>query len=128
MTGRSSKTKGHTAERELAKLLVSWGITETKRTPLSGSLADFPCDLLIDGWAPEVKRQEKTSIWGWWAQTMAAARGGRHPILFFRRSRSTWLAVVEAETWAREQAELRRLRRFAWHNAPALAAFEMEAA
>ena len=110
-SGRSSKRKGYGAERELAKILVAQGITEAGRTPLSGSLPDFPGDLFIHGYCPEVKRQETTSIWQWWAQTCAAARGDREPILFFRRNNSHWLALLHEAAWAGMEVELRKLRK-----------------
>jgi Holliday junction resolvase len=106
----AAKQKGSDAERELAKLLVAAGLTEAKRTPLSGALSDWPGDIVLDGFAVECKRQETTSIWKWWAQACAAARGGRHPILFFRRNHSDWLVTLDAKTWAGEQAELRAAR------------------
>lgn len=108
---RASKDKGYRGERELAKLLASCGLTEATRMPLSGSLPDFPGDVRLDGFCVEVKRTERLDLWGSLKQAAAAARGGRVPLLFFRRNHSPWYVVLEAKEWAAREAELRELRR-----------------
>jgi Holliday junction resolvase len=103
----ASKEKGTRGENEVVKLLVKAGLTEAKRMPLSGAVAGFEGDVFLNGWCVETKRTERLDLW---VQACAAARGGRHPILFFRRNHSDWLVTLDARTWAGEQAELRELR------------------
>ena len=106
----AAKRKGSAGERELARLFSKAGLTEAARTPLSGALADYPGDVRLDGYCVEVKRQERVTIWKWIAQAAAAARGGRVPIVCFRRNRSQWYTVIPTEDFAAMERELRERR------------------
>ena len=54
----------------------------------------------------QIKRQETTKVWEWIAQTEDEAAPTDLPIVAFRRNRSKWYCVVEAE----ELIALLRLR------------------
>lgn len=105
-----SKAKGSAFEREVVKLFNAHGLS-AKRTPLSGALADWPGDVILDGFAVECKRVEKLRIWQALDQVLASSRGGREPLLIFRRSarpneRPQVWATVRAECFAGMLAEL----------------------
>jgi hypothetical protein len=109
-----AKRKGSNAERELAKLFADCGLDEAHRQPLSGAVPDFPGDVNLNGYLVECKRTERLDLWAAIRQAAAAARGGRVPIVCFRRSRSPWYTVIETTEFAAMERELREWRgRFA---------------
>ena len=56
--------------------------------------ADGGYDVLgLDGWAIEVKFQEKLSIEKFWKLTVEQAND-KKPVLFFRKSREEWRVVI----------------------------------
>lgn len=90
--GRSQRTKGAAAERELSKLLAErLGIEchrNLEQTRSGGA------DLLgVGPWAVEVKRHERLAINTWWAQACAQA-GEAYPALAYRQSRQPWTVLV----------------------------------
>jgi Holliday junction resolvase len=91
----SQRRKGANGERELFKLIAAELGIEVRRE-LAQTRSGGADTLDVQGWAIEVKRQEKEEIASWWAQTKAqAASQDRRPILFYRRSRQPWRAVVD---------------------------------
>lgn len=94
MSGNTSRRKGAAAERELLRLLgdelgvvLQRNITQTR-----GGGADC---LELSGFAVEIKRQERLSRPAWWRQAVEQAeRVGLEPIVFYRRSREPWAALV----------------------------------
>jgi hypothetical protein len=54
----------------------------------------------------QIKRQERTEIWAWIAQAEAEAPPTELPIVAFRRNRSKWYCVIDAD----ELVTLLRLR------------------
>jgi hypothetical protein len=54
----------------------------------------------------QIKRQETTKIWEWIAQAEAEAPPTELPIVAFRRNRSKWYCVIDAD----ELVTLLRLR------------------
>lgn len=91
----NSRDKGKRGEREVAAILrAELGIDVTRNLVQS---REGGCDLLIPGWAPEVKFYievtpglKKT----WWEQTIEQAkRAMKHPVLFYRQNRREWTAV-----------------------------------
>lgn len=103
--GLMQRTKGATAEREVAALirdLTGWDVRRRCRQH------DLDSDLLgVPGWAIECKRQKTATrgqIKAWWRQTVeqatqvAAVEEGRPgtvliPLLVFRADRDEWRAV-----------------------------------
>lgn len=95
MSGSRSRTKGAAAERELLRklgdelgVLLQRNLTQTR-----GGGADCLC---LHGFAIEVKRKERLSRPAWWSQAVEQAqRAGGEPIVFYRRSREPWRALVK---------------------------------
>jgi hypothetical protein len=96
MTGKGSRAKGASAERELFALLSDNLGVVVKRN-LSQTRGGGADTLDIPGWAIEVKRVEKLNITAWWQQAQDQAGTNRRPILFYRASRQPWKAVVRLE-------------------------------
>lgn len=94
MTGKSSRTKGAAAEREVLKLLgAELGvILQRNITQTRGGGADC---LEVKGFAVEIKRQERLSRPSWWKQACEQAqRVGGEPMLLYRRNREPWQAFI----------------------------------
>lgn len=91
-TGKGSRAKGATAERELRDIFREAGY-ECERTPHSGSLEWMKGDLSKLPWHVEAKRQEATRIDEW--HTKACEESGDKPaLLIYRRSRQPWRVVL----------------------------------
>ena len=89
---RASRQKGQRGEREVCKLLADKLGGEYKRNLMQTQ--DGGYDVLgLDGYAIEVKFQEKFQIEKWWKQTVEQAEG-KIPVLFFRKSHECWRVVV----------------------------------
>jgi hypothetical protein len=120
----NGREKGRRAELEVAALVQAWWDPlepgcRFVRTPQSGGWhgpdvrAEFKAggDLMTTAkrwpFSVEVKRREKWNLdnlmagwpspaWGWWEQCCTAAReDGRLPLLFLRKSREPWWAVLD---------------------------------
>ena len=95
---KTSRQKGQRGEREVCKLLAEILGGEYKRNLMQTQEGGY--DVLgLDGFAIEVKYQEKLQIEKWWKQTVEQAEKpnrlqGEIPVLFFRRSREKWRVVV----------------------------------
>lgn len=121
MSGLGNRNKGANGELEVRDLLAEWWQqlepgTKFQRTPLSGGwggAGEFRAagDLMVPHtsswpWAVEVKRRENWSpvtlisgqrspVWGWWAQTIEAARkNAQQPMLWTRRSHGEWIVLL----------------------------------
>ena len=95
---RASRQKGQRGEREICKLLAEKLGGEYKRNLMQTQEGGY--DVLgLDGYAIEVKFQEKLQIEKWWEQTVQQASVERLPVLFFRRSREPWRVVVPHDYW-----------------------------
>lgn len=94
MSGRRSRNKGQVAERELLKLLGDeLGVMLTRNLQQTRE-GGADC-LQLKGFAVEVKRQERLSRPAWWAQAVEQGqRVGLEPILFYRRNREPWQALI----------------------------------
>lgn len=90
MSGKTSRTKGASAEREFLRLLggeLGEMLTRNLSQTREGG-ADCIC---VRGWAIEVKRQERLSRPKWWRQAKEQAqRLGVQPMLAYRRNREPW--------------------------------------
>lgn len=112
-TGKTSRAKGASAEREIVQLLREYGWQEAERTSNGrsqsgrGDFANGPNVHL------EAKRCERAEVWKWWEQVQRDADPDSMytlpPVVVFRRSRSPWLALLSFE----ELLALLRLER-AW--------------
>ena len=90
----SQRNKGAAAERELCALLSEeLGITVRRNVDQARS-GGADC-VEIRGFAIEIKRREALSRPSWWAQAVRQAEAARlEPMLFYRRSREPWRAMV----------------------------------
>jgi len=91
---RMSRTKGAAGERELCRLLTGELGIEVRRNIAQARSGGADC-LELPGFAIECKRTERMARPTWWAQ--AVEQGGKvqaEPIVFYRRSREPWQALV----------------------------------
>jgi predicted molibdopterin-dependent oxidoreductase YjgC len=94
--GKASRAKGAVGERELCKLLSGeLGITVSRNVDQARN-GGADC-LELKGFAIECKRQERLSRPAWWAQAVAQGEKCKaEPIVFYRRSREPWQALIRA--------------------------------
>lgn len=94
MSGKRSRNKGAAAERELLRLLGDELGVSLQRNLQQTREGGADC-LVLRGFAVEIKRQERLSRPAWWMQACEQAhRVGCEPILFYRRNREQWRALV----------------------------------
>ncbi len=106
--GKGARTKGGAGEREVCAMLAELGF-EARRNFQSGGQGGG--DIIgVPDHSLEVKRCETTKVWEWLAQAEAAARPTETAVVVFRRSRSPWFAVLDAETYFSLVKELQELR------------------
>lgn len=103
------RTKGRVGEREVAVMYEQLGATVRGLEGGGDHRIDLPY-LLGPTIHSEVKRCETARPWAWWTQCSSEAPAGTMPVVHFRRSRSPWLAIVDAETLAKLLCELAELR------------------
>ena len=90
----SQRRKGAAAEREVLKLLGDelGQVLQRNLTQTREGGADCLC---VQGFAIEIKRQEKLSRPAWWRQACEQAqRAGGEPLLLYRRNREAWTAWI----------------------------------
>lgn len=109
--GKSSRRKGICGEQEVIRLLrpiLEDAFTAAGREPprLQRNTLQSDaggCDLTGLEWlAAEVKvheRADHAARCQWWAQTVAQARSGQMPVLFFRSRRQPWQVMITAHVW-----------------------------
>lgn len=107
------RNKGAAGERELCRLL-SEELGVTVQRNISQSRAGGADCLEVKGFAIECKRQESLSRPSWWAQAVEQGRNvGAEPIVFYRRSREPWQALIKQgdgyrlATWDGAMAHIR---------------------
>jgi len=100
----NSNQKGKRGEREVAKLLQSYGYEARRGRQFSGSpgspdvVSDFPHHI-------EVKRTESLSLYS----AMEQARndsGDKKPIVFHKRNGKEWLVVMYADDYLKEKKDV----------------------
>jgi hypothetical protein len=88
------RRKGQAAERELFRLLSDELGFVVRRNVDQARVGGADC-IELPGFAPEVKRHEKLAFPAWWRQ---ATRQGTdmqaEPIVFYRKSREPWRALI----------------------------------
>lgn len=90
--GRSSRSKGQAAERQLAAELSALLGVEVKRRVRNHAGEN---DLTgLPGWSPECKCWARPELAAWWAQAVAQAQEGDWPVLFYKLPRKPFRAVV----------------------------------
>lgn len=97
MSGLASRDKGKRGERELAAFLREHGFTDARRGvqyhggPESPDVT--PC---IPGVHIECKRAERINLHSALAQAQSDAKPGETGIVFHRRNRGEWVAILDA--------------------------------
>jgi hypothetical protein len=92
----NSRAKGKRGEREAASFLTDEGFPARRGCQFAGS-PDSP-DILcaaLDRIHFEVKRTQRTDLYGWLAQAKADA-GRKLPVVLHRRNDAQWVAVLDA--------------------------------
>ena len=88
------REKGMRAERELCALLSDELGTLVRRNVDQARIGGADC-LELHGFSVEIKRVEKLARPTWWRQAVRQAEAMRcEPILFYRRSREPWRAML----------------------------------
>lgn len=89
----SERRKGVRGEREVLETFMRHGFAVRGLEGSGDHLA------LIDGLVVHVesKRQETARPWAWWEQASSETPPGALTVVAFRRSRSSWLALVSLE-------------------------------
>jgi Holliday junction resolvase len=93
---RTERDKGLKGEREVAAIYTARGF-DVRGLEGTGDhliVCDPASGLVLHS---EVKRQETARVWAWWEQATSEAEAGSMPVVHFRRNRSRWLAIVDAE-------------------------------
>ena len=122
----NSRQKGKRGELEAAHFLTDQGFPARRGQQFSGS-ADSPdlvCEVL-PGIHFEIKRTERTDLYGWLAQATADA-GGKMPVVLHRKNESRWLVILHAEDFLALVRES-DLTRVGQHTQPAEPAMTGEA-
>lgn len=92
MTGRRSRNKGATGERELAALLTdALGFVVQRKL---GQARDGGDDIQVGQYRIEVKRREALRLDDWCQQVEQAAQPGDVPVVAYRRNGQPWRVVV----------------------------------
>jgi hypothetical protein len=109
-----SRTKGAVGERELCRLL-SEELGVTVRRNVDQARAGGADCLQLQGFAIECKRTERLSRPTWWAQAVdQGSKAQAEPLVFFRRSREPWQALIRTvdggfkdATWEQAMTHIR---------------------
>lgn len=89
----NSRAKGQRAEREICRLLSDELGIEVKRNV--DQARDGGADVLIPGFAIEVKHRQATTLPAWWRQARQQAEKARaEPLLLYRKDREPWSAAI----------------------------------
>lgn len=91
----NSRQKGAAGERELAKLLESYG-WESKRGQQHAGSPDSPDVVSQFPWHIEGKRTEKTAPLKWMEKATEDAEGTKPPMIFWRPNRGQWMVMCWA--------------------------------
>lgn len=94
----NSKRKGAVGERELARFLRENGHEARRGRQYSGNPDSPDVVSSLEGFHIECKRTERFNVWAAMQQAAGDA-GEKTPVVFARRNRSRWLAVVPAEAF-----------------------------
>lgn len=92
MSGRSSRNKGASGEREVSNIFKAAGYT-THRTPLSGGMQWRGDVQGVPGYHLEIKRAERLCIPQWIAQAESDCPDGCVPLVVYRSSRQPWRVI-----------------------------------
>lgn len=95
MSGKRSRDKGASGERELCRMLSDELGFVVKRNIGQARSGGADC-LELAGFSIEVKRCEQLRRPSWWAQAVKQAVQARaEPIVFHRRNNEPWRALIQ---------------------------------
>ena len=94
MSGRSSRTKGRSAEREVELRFQDAGFTTERAI---GGRRQIAGDINVAGLAVEVRRREKLSIDAWSMAPEDETPDHLTPVVVWRRSRAPWRVSLTLE-------------------------------
>lgn len=97
MNGKGKRNKGAGGERELAAILSDYLGRVVKRN--LGQAREGGCDINIQHWNIEVKRQEKIKIYDWMTQAQESCATGQSPVVAFRKNGKDWLVTMTLNDW-----------------------------
>ena len=97
--GKMSRDKGKEGEREIARILREHGYEDARRGVQYHGGGDSPDVVGLPGVHIEVKRAEKLSIYEALDQSIADAAPGEIPVVFHRRNKKPWLAILRLEDY-----------------------------
>jgi Holliday junction resolvase len=97
--GRSEQTKGRRGERELSRILNEYGFQTRPGAPVS--FGGEPDIIGLDGVHVEVKRAECPNVCAALKQAGEDAEyfGDGVPVVFWRKNRGRWCAIMELDTF-----------------------------
>ena len=108
MSGRRSRNKGKTGEREFAAILREHGHEDARRGRQYKGTDDSPDVVgLGDDFHLEVKRREAIRIEEWCKQVEAEAAPGSTPVVAWRRNHQPWRVTLPLTDFLRLVAEAR---------------------
>lgn len=94
--GRKSRRKGKKGELELAHWLEARGVQARRGAQHRGGQDSPDVVAALDGVHLECKRAEELSVYASLEQAQEES-GGRTPIVFHRRNKKPWVALLSAE-------------------------------
>ena len=118
MMGKMSRDKGKTGELEVAHLIESYGFKARRGQQHRGGPGTPDVIHSIPNLHIEVKRTETLSLYKALDQAWDEAGDGEVPIVFHRRSRRPWVAILRAEHFLEIMGYIREAGYTARHGAP----------
>lgn len=100
MAGRiNSRAKGKAGELELAAFLRDRGYPNARRGVQYAGGSDSPDVTGLGGFHLEVKRTERTDIYGWLEQATNDAGGKKVPVVVYRKNKRKWVAILDLDAF-----------------------------
>lgn len=97
--GKSSRTKGHSFERAVARWFRNHGIP-AKRGWQSRAGGKEEADVMIDlPYHVECKALARSSVYKFFEQAARDCPAGRVPVVIMKADRKPWLVVMLADDW-----------------------------
>jgi (2Fe-2S) ferredoxin len=89
---KMQRTKGQVGEREVCTILrQELGIEVNRNWQAQSAVGG--ADIMLPGWAIEVKRAKVLRVASWWTQAALQANAcGLRPLLVYRPDRGSWMA------------------------------------
>lgn len=104
MSGKYSRNKGKSGERELAAKLREYGFEARRGQQYCGANGD--ADVIgLEGIHIEVKRTERPRLYDAIAQSRHDAKEGEVPIVVTRRNNCNWIVCMELEDFLKLYGE-----------------------